>query len=198
MGSRTDWLAAESEARREEARAAHQDATLPSFSVAALYFAPVGPMPVHGYGANASVTLPWLWGGAATLRDAASKAVESARSEVRAAGFPIREEVALADTNMRAAGLRLQALLDRALPASKRGFEAIWAGYEAGRTQALALLMAQRSVIDIESEIVAAKASLGHALAELEAAVGVEIPRRPLGALDSHSFLDDEKANHDH
>ncbi len=188
---------AESGARSEEAHAAKQEATLPSFSVAALYFAPVGPMPVHGYGANASMTLPWLWGEAATRRDAALKYAESARSEARAARFPIREEVALADTNMRAAALRVQALRDRALPASRRGFDAMWAGYEAGLTEVLALLMAQRNVIDVESELVAAKASLGHALAELEASVGVEVPRHTLGALESNSFLDRGNASHD-
>ncbi len=62
---------AEQKARAEEARAAKQEATLPSFSVAALYFAPVGPMPVNGYGANASMSLPWLWGEASARRDAA-------------------------------------------------------------------------------------------------------------------------------
>lgn len=172
------------DARTEEARAAAQEATLPSFNVAALYFAPVGPMPVHGYGANASMTLPWIWGEASARRDAAKEQAQAATSEARAASIPVKAEVAMADTNMRAAALRLQALRDRALPASKRSFEAVWAGYESGRIDVLTLLTARRSVVDVESEIVVARASLDHALAELDASVGMAVPRRSLGPLD--------------
>jgi outer membrane protein TolC len=172
------------EARTEEARAAEREAALPSFSVAALYFAPVGPMPAHGYGANASMSLPWIWGEAGARREATKEQAEAARSEARGASIPVKAEVAMADANMRAAALRLQALRDRALPASKRSFEAVWAGYESGRTDVLTLLLARRSVVDVESEIVVARATLDHSLAELEASVGVEVPRRPLGPLD--------------
>lgn len=181
---------AEHQARAEEANAAAQEAKLPSFSVAALYFAPVGPMPVHGYGANASMSLPWLWGEASSRRDAAREQAEAARSEARAAAIPVNAEVALADANMRASALRLQALRDRALPASRRAFDAAWAGYEAGRTDVLTLLMAQRAVVDVESDVVVARATLDHALAELDASVGVAVPRRALGPLDPAALED--------
>lgn len=181
---------AERDARAEEARAATREAMLPSFNVAALYFAPVGPMPVHGYGANASMTLPWLWGEASSRRDAAKELAVAARGEARGASIPVKAEVAMADMNMRAAGLTLQALRDRALPASKRSFEATMAGYEAGRTDVLTLLTARRAVVDIESEIVVARAALDHALAELDAAVGVDVPRRTLGPLDPAALGD--------
>jgi len=177
---------AERDARTEEARAAAHEAALPSFSVAALYFAPVGPVPIHGYGANASMTLPWLWGEASSRRDAAKEHAEAAGSEARAASIPVNAEVTMADMAMRAAALRLQALRDSALPASLRSFEALRAGYEAGRTDILALLMARRSVVDIETEIAAARAALDHALAELDASVGVDVPRRPLGEAGDH------------
>jgi outer membrane protein TolC len=181
---------AERAAREEEAHAAAQEAKLPSFSVAALYFAPVGPMPVHGYGANASMSLPWLWGEASSKRDAAREQAEAARGEVRGATIPVNAEVAMADANMRANALRLQALRDRALGASKRSFEAAWAGYEAGRTDVLTLLSARRAVVDVESEIVVARASLDHALAELDASVGAPVPRKPLGPLDPAALGD--------
>jgi cobalt-zinc-cadmium efflux system outer membrane protein len=186
---------AERDARAEEARAAAREATLPSFSVAALYFAPVGPMPVHGYGANASMTLPWIWGEASSRRDAAKEQAEAARGEARGATIPVKAEVALADTNMRAAALSLQALRDRALPASQRSFEATMTGYEAGRTDVLTLLTARRSVVDVESEIVVARAALDHALAELDAAVGIDVPRRTLGPLDPATL--EEGGDHD-
>ncbi len=182
---------AQQRARTEEAHAAAKEASLPSFTVAALYFAPVGPFPVHGYGANASMSLPWLWGEAGSRRDAAREQADAARSEVRAASIPVNAEVAMADANMRASALRLQALRDRALPASRRSFDAAWSGYEAGRTDALTLLVARRSVVDIESEMVVARASLDHALAELDASVGVAVPRRALGPLDAAALEDD-------
>lgn len=187
---------AEQRARSEEARAAAQEAKLPSFSVAALYFAPVGPAPAHGYGANATMSLPWVWGEASSRRDAARERAESARSEVSAANIPVNAEVARADANMRASAMRLQALRDRALPASVRSFEAAWGGYEAGRTDVLTLLSARRSVVDVESEIVVARANLDHALAELDASVGVAVPRRPLGPLDASSL--GKAAGHEH
>ncbi len=182
---------AEQKSRAEEARAATQEAKLPSFSVAALYFAPVGPMPVHGYGANASMSLPWFWGEAGARRDAAREQADAARSEQRAASIPVNAEVTMADVNMRASALRLQALRDRALPASERSFDAAWAAYEAGRTDVLTLLSARRAIVDVQSEIVVARANLDHALAELDAAVGVPVPRRPLGTLPSGAIHDD-------
>lgn len=175
---------AQRDARMEEERAADREAKLPSFRLAALYFAPVGPMREHGYGANASVSLPWLWGEASDRRDARREAAAAARSEAEAAKIPIDAEVAAAEANTRAAALRLQALRDRALPASRRSFDVAWAGYEAARTDVLTLLSTRRAVVDVEREIVMARASLDHALADLDAAVGVPVPRRLLGPLN--------------
>lgn len=174
-------FAAQKQARDEEARAAQREATVPSFSVAALYFAPTSPMPQHGYGVNASVSLPWLWGEARAKRDAEKQAAVAAASEARAARIPVDAEVAAAETSVRAAALRLRALAERALPASRRAFDVAWAGYSSTRGDILALLMARRSVVDVESDVVAARASLDHALADLDAAVGVPVPRRKLG-----------------
>lgn len=175
---------AQREARREEARGAEKEALIPSFSVAALYFAPTNPMPLHGYGVNASMSLPWLWGEARARRDARREAAEAARTEVEAARRPIDAEVATQEANVRASALRLQTLRDRALPASKRSFDVAWSGYEASRTDVLTLLSTRRAVVDVETEVVAARAALDHALADLDAAVGAEVPRRPLGAID--------------
>lgn len=175
---------AETHARAEEAQAASQEAKLPSFSVAALYFAPVGPMPTHGYGANASMSLPWIWGEKRAQRDSARKQLDAARSEWHAATFPVHAEVAMADATMRSAALRFQSLTDRALPATRRSLDVAWAGYESGRADVLTLLSARRAVVDIASEIVVARANLDHALAELDAAVGASVPRRPLRPAD--------------
>jgi outer membrane protein TolC len=175
------------EARREQAHAADQEAKLPAFSVAALYFAPTSSLPQHGYGMNASMSLPWLWGEASARRDARQAEANAAATEARAARIGVDADVATAEANVRAGALRLQALRDRALPASRRAFEVAWSGYESSRIDILTLLSARRSVVDIEREIILARASLDHALAELGAAVGAEVPRRPLGPLDAQA-----------
>lgn len=180
-----------SEARREDARAAAKEALFPSFSVAVLYFAPTNPVPQHGYGINASMSLPWIWGEGRARRDAAAEVHAAASSDARAARIPIDADVAEQEAKARAGAMRLAALRDRALPASKRAFEVAWAGYEASRVDALTLLTARRMVVDVETEIVAARALLDHALADLEAAVGSEIPRRPLGSSDGPSRPED-------
>lgn len=180
---------AQRDARREEARAAEKDALIPAFSVAALYFAPTSPMPQHGYGVNASATLPWLWGEAADRRDGRREAAAAAASEARALRIPIEADVATQEANVRAAGARLVTLRERALPASRRAFEVAWSGYVSSRIDVLTVVSTRRSVVDVESEMIVARASLDHALAELEAAVGAEMPRRKLtseGAADVH------------
>lgn len=168
------------DARREEARAAQREAIIPAFSVAALYFAPTSPMPQHGYGVNASMSLPWLWGEAGARRDARKAAADAAESEIEATRRPIEADVATQEANVRAAAARLSTLRDRALPASKRSFDVAWSGYEAARTDVLTLLSTRRTVVDVETEIVAARSVLDHALTDLDAAVGVEVPRKPL------------------
>ena len=169
-------------ARAEETRAAEKEATIPTFGVAVLYFAPTNLMPEHGYGLNASMTLPWLWGDARARRDAAKASAVAAAREARALERPIDGEVAAAraavDTNAR----RVAVLRDRAVPASRRAFDVAWAGYESARTDVLALLVARRAIVDVESDLIGARAALDHALAELDAAAGLEVPRRPLDA----------------
>jgi len=167
------------EARRADAKAAGREALLPSVTVAALYFAPTTPMPQHGYGLNASLTLPWLWGEASARRDASEHAVVSAATDALASEIPINAEVIAQEANARAATLRFITLRDRALTASQRAFDVAWSGYESNRsTTVTSVLSARRAVVDVETEMIAARAVLDHALADLDAAVGIEVPRR--------------------
>jgi outer membrane protein, heavy metal efflux system len=172
--------AARRDADRERTQALQREATIPSFSVAALYFVPTSPMPQHGYGVNASMTLPWLWGQAGARRDASRESGSASAMDVEGSQRPIDGEVVSQEANVRAATLRLQTLRDRALPASKRSFDVAWAGYEAARTDLLTLLSTRRAALDIEMEVVASRAALDHALADLDAAVGAPVPRRPI------------------
>jgi outer membrane protein TolC len=107
---------------------------------------------------------------------------------------PVDADVATQESNVRASALRLQTLKDLALPASRRAFEITWAGYESSRTDVTALLASRRSVVDVETDIIAARATLDHALADLDAAVGMLVPRIPLSSVPAREHGD----RHDH
>jgi cobalt-zinc-cadmium efflux system outer membrane protein len=173
---------AEREAKRLGARAANREATWPSFKVGAFYFVPTDSAPQHGYGFDAAVTLPWLWGAADSRSVAEEQYAVAASTNVEAARIPIDAEVVTAESNAQSAGYRLQVMRDRVLPATKRAFDVARDGYESGRTDELTILAAARAVVDVEHDIVMARGRLDHALADLDAAVGVHVPLAPLGA----------------
>ncbi len=175
---------AEREARRLEARAADREATWPAFRLGALYFAPTTSMPSHGYGVDAAVSLPWLWGAASKHSDASNESFIAAATSVQGARIPVDADVVTAEANARSAALRLDVLTRRALPASQRAFEAAWSGYTSGRGDALTILAARKGVVDVESDIIAARTSLDHAFADLDAAVGTNVPRRLVSPAD--------------
>jgi outer membrane protein TolC len=175
----------ELEARRHTLRAASREATWPSFTLGALYFPPTQMISYHGYGATASATLPWLWGGAGDRRTAQEHFVQSAASNVQAAQIAIDAEVASASTIVQSAAQRLQMLRGRTLPAGRQAFEIVQAGYESGRADMLAVLEARRTVLEIQQDVLMARTSLDRALTDLEAAVGAEVPTRPLAPLES-------------
>ena len=176
---------AQAEAREQAARAADREATWPSFALGALYFPPTTAMPHHGYGASASVSLPWLWGASGRRSEAESQLARAARTNAEAARIPIGAEVVGSEATAQTAALKLQVLRERVLPASQRSFDVARAGFETGRIDLTAVLDARRAVFDVEREIIVARSDLDRALTDLEAAVGSEVPLRPLGKLDS-------------
>jgi outer membrane protein TolC len=177
---------AEKEARRFAARAADREASWPSFSLGALYFPPTQAVNEHGYGASLSMSLPWLWGAAGRRSAAEQKYLEAAEADLEATKIPVNAEVVTAESKARSAAYRLQVLRDRTLPASRRAFEVVEAGFESGRTDLMTVLDARRAMVDVEQEIVMARSDLEHALTDLEAAVGADVPTRPLGTLGAN------------
>lgn len=187
-------LAAEAEARRPELRAARaeeevaslehraraREAAIPELSVAALYFAPVGPMREHGIGAQVMADLPWLWGGARTRVAAQDRRRTAAASERRARGVKVRAEVAEARARLEAAASRLGILERRLIPARARAAEVTLAGYEAGQSSLLAYLTARHEWVESETDRIRAHAALEHAFVDLEWAAGIAVPRAPL------------------
>jgi outer membrane protein TolC len=179
---------AEREAREYAVIAAEREATWPSFALGALYFPPTKAMPLHSYGATLSMSLPWLWGAAGDRKNAEREWLRAARSNVEASRFPVDSDVVTAEANARSAAYRLQVLRDRTLPAARRSLEVARTGFESGRTDLMTILDAARSAVDVEEDIVMARSTLDHALTDLEAAVGAEIPLRLLGMLDPKQF----------
>jgi cobalt-zinc-cadmium efflux system outer membrane protein len=175
---------AEREAKEYAVRAAEREATWPSFSVGALYFPPTKAMPEHSYGATLAMSLPWLWGAAGDRKNAERESLRAARSNVEAARIPIDSDVVTAEANARSAAYRLQVLRERTRPAAQHSLEVARAGFETGRIDLMTILDASRASLDVEEEIVMARASLERALTDLEAAVGAEVPLRSPGALD--------------
>jgi outer membrane protein len=182
--SRPDLRAADArvDAERSALASAEREATLPSVTVGAYYFAPTTNMPVHGYGFSTSMTLPWLWGGAAS-REQAQRSLESAsRREADEARLRVGVDVGTTAASARAAAEQLAALRHGALPAAKRALDVTLATYGSGRGDLIGPLRAEQAVVDTEIDLVVARASLEHALADLDWAVGALLPRTPLEA----------------
>jgi outer membrane protein TolC len=190
--ARPDLRAADARVAAENAtlELARREATLPSFSVGAYYFAPTTLMPFNGYGVSASMTLPWVWGGGARKREAAEALGQAAAHDVDEARLEIGVDVGTAAASARAAAERLRVLRSRALPAAQRALDAAFASYRSGGGGLLGVLRARQAVVDIEMELVMARALLDHALADLDWAVGAPLPRTAL--------LDDTEARHEH
>ena len=176
---------AERDARRAELRADEREASWPEFSLAGLYFAPVGAMPEHGYGVSASMSLPWLWGAARHKRDAERASLEAAERARQAVDLAILRDVTSALSKVRALAARSAVLHERALPASLRAADAVRVGYQSGRTELARILEAERRVLEVRTDLVRTRAELERALVDLEWAMGARLPpqtRDPRGA----------------
>jgi outer membrane protein TolC len=184
LRSRPDLRAADAriEGERSALTSSERESSLPSFTLGASYFAPTTNMPFHGYGVSASMTLPWVWGGNAQKEEAQRALVEASNYDAGDARLRIGVDVGTAAATARAAGERLRALRNGALPAAKRALDVTFATYGAGRGDLLGVLRAEQAVVDTDIDIVAARASLDHALADLDWAVGTLLPRTPLDA----------------
>ncbi|MEW6431308.1 MAG: TolC family protein [Myxococcota bacterium] len=174
------WAEGQQRAQSATARAARQEALAPAVSVGLSYFPPIRMAPSHGLGLSVGLELPWLWGGKAAGRAAEETMSEAAREEVADAAFRVRVEVATALATVREATVRVEALEKTARPAAERAFDTAFASYRSGQGDVLTLLAAQRAIVELRVDLVEARATLEHALAELDWAVGGRAPRTPL------------------
>ena len=161
--------------RRSEALldSARRSARFPSLMVGADYwYMPMGIETHHGYGAMIAINLPWLSG---RRRDevregeqavqAEQHALASTRNAVR---YELRDAAARLDSARQSFTIIDQSLLAQA----KRSLEATQAAYASGQGDAIGLLDALRSYLQVRIERVRALAELAASQADLERAAG--------------------------
>jgi outer membrane protein, heavy metal efflux system len=148
-------------------------ARIPNLMIGVDYwYMPMGVETHHGYGAMVAINLPWLSGrrrdevreGEQTVQ-AEQHALESTRNAVR---YELRDAAARLESARQSFSIIDQDLLAQA----KRSLDATQAAYAAGRGDAVALLDALRSYLQVRIERVRALAELATSQADLERAAG--------------------------
>jgi outer membrane protein, heavy metal efflux system len=129
-----------------------------------------------GFGAMASVTLPFAWrekyDAAITVED---RRLAAARSELRAAEDLAASEVVQALAMARAAHRRRELYLAAHLPQAEQAMRVSLAGFETGTLAFSDWMESFRDVERIHLEHVEASAEVGVAVADLERAVGADL-----------------------
>jgi len=174
-GHRPEIAAATRAVRRSEAllEGTKRAARIPSVMVGLDYwYMPMNMDTHHGYGAMVAINLPWLSGrrrdeireGEQTVQ-AEQQALASARNAVR---YELRDAAARVESARQSFTIVDQHLLAQA----KRSLDATQAAYAAGQGDAIGLLDALRSYLQVRIERVRALAELAASQADLERAAG--------------------------
>lgn len=162
-------------AARARTEAAEAEAKNPEFMLGIGYWQ--APQSRPGIGANASMTLPWLWG---SERHRVDEAREHEAAETSSQGA----ESTTAETEVSEAYVRLTSMTDelkvvheQAIPAAHRAIDAVQAAYTTGHASLLDWVASARAVLDLQMEETALTADLAYSVATLERAVGAPLPR---------------------
>lgn len=174
---RAPMLAADAKARAADARreAADAEASVPEFMVGLGYWQTPHMRP--GVGVTASMSLPWLWGPARDRVREAEEEVLAHAAARDATGVEAQAEVTEAHARIVALEEELASVERDALPAARRSIDALTTAYATGHASLLDWLDAARSVLDLDVERTAIRASLARSVAALERAVGAPLPR---------------------
>jgi outer membrane protein, heavy metal efflux system len=161
--------------RRTEAtvEVARRAARFPSVMVGLDYwYMPMGTEVRHGYGAMVAINLPWLSGRRSDDQEEArqnlraeQQALASTRNVVR---YQLRDAAARFDSARQSFSIIDQELLAEA----RRSLEATQSAYAAGQGDAIGLLDALRSYLQVRIERVRALAELASSQADVERAAG--------------------------
>jgi cobalt-zinc-cadmium efflux system outer membrane protein len=163
------------ERSRANVHIAERLATWPSFMVGIDYWF----MPVmdeqHAYGAMVSINLPWLNPKRREEVRVAKRATAADERALESVRITVRYDVSDAYARYEAARKAYLIIKNDLIPAAQQSFEAAQAGFAAGSGNALALLDALQSLLQIRLDEVRALADLNSAIADLERAVGTDL-----------------------
>ena len=129
----------------------------------------------HGYGAMISINLPWLNAKRREDVQVAERGVTADRLALAAIRIAVRYEVADGFARYRAARATYLLTRDDLVPVALQSFGAAQAGFAAGRGNALGLVDALRSLLQLRLEEVRELVELRIAIADLERALGTDL-----------------------
>ena len=133
-----------------------------------------------GFGAMASVTVPFVYGAKYDAgTDEARAKLASAEAELRHWQDLVRREVAQAYARARTAVLQHNLARGTHIPQAEQALRVTESAYQAGSADFLSLLDTLRNIETIHMQHVEAEADLGKATADLARAVGGELPPPP-------------------
>jgi cobalt-zinc-cadmium efflux system outer membrane protein len=129
----------------------------------------------HGYGAMVSINLPWLNGKYQDDLELAERGKVVASRALDAETSAIRYQLRDAWVRYEAALDAYRVTSDDVLPAAQRSFDAAQASFGTGRGDALSLLDASRSLLQVRLDKERAQVALEASIADLERAVGADV-----------------------
>lgn len=179
LESRPDLAAASAAVDRSAANleGARDEARWPVFMLGADYmYSPMGEHSQHGLSVMLSVTLPWINGRHDHAVAAAEREIEAERHAREAALNVARFQLRDALARYRAAHETYGVLERDLLPQARQSFEAAESAFAANQGEALALLDAERSYLQVRIDRERAFAQLQTSHAELERALGAGAP----------------------
>jgi outer membrane protein TolC len=137
-----------------------------------------------GFGAMASVTVPFVYGSKYTAATAEARAkLAGAEANLRGWQDRIRREVAQAYVRVQTAALQHSLARGTHIPQAEQALRVTESAYQAGSTDFASLLDTVRRIEEVHLQHVGAAAELGKATADLERAVGGALPP-PIAARD--------------
>jgi outer membrane protein, heavy metal efflux system len=153
--------------------AARSEARLPSLMVGLDYwYMPMNVDTHHGYGAMVAINLPWLSGRRRDEEREAEATVQAEENALASTRNTVRYELRDAAARLESARQSFTIIDQNLLAQARRSLEATQAAYGAGASDAIALLDALRSYLQVRIERVRALAELVSSEADLQRAAG--------------------------
>jgi cobalt-zinc-cadmium efflux system outer membrane protein len=161
--------------RRSQAmlEGARRAARFPNLMVGLDYwYVPQGAETHHAYGAMVAINLPWLAGRHRDEEREAEAMVQAERHALESTRNAVRYELSDAAARVESARQSFTIIDQELLAQARRSLEATQAAYVAGQGDAVGLLDALRSYLQVRIERVRALADLASSQADLERAAG--------------------------